>query len=102
MSSVGRRWPPVAALPAVPLVVRSWRSGDRHRPLRLGGRSRKLQDLFVDRKVPRADRARVPIVLDADGRIIWVMGFGVSHDFRVGAGNESVLILKVRSLGEAL
>lgn len=92
----------VAALPAAPLVVRSWRSGDRHRPLRLGGRSRKLQDLFVDRKVPRADRARVPIVLDADGRIVWVMGFGVSHDFRVGAGNESVLILKVRSLGEAL
>ena len=92
----------VAALPAAPLVVRSWRFGDRYRPLFLGGRSRKLQDLFVDRKVPRADRTRVPVVLDAAGRIVWVMGFGVDHDHRVGAGDESVLILKVRSLGEAL
>ena len=92
----------VAALPAAPLAVRSWRFGDRHRPLRLGGRSRKLQDLFVDRKVPRAERSRVPIVLDAAGRIVWVMGFGVSHDFRVGDGNESVLVLKVSSLGEDL
>ena len=92
----------VAALPAAPLVVRSWRFGDRYRPLFLGGRSRKLQDLFVDRKVSRADRTRVPVVLDAAGRIVWVMGFGVDHDHRVGAGDESVLILKVRSLGEAL
>ena len=92
----------VAALPAAPLVVRSWRFGDRYRPLFLGGRSRKLQDLFVDRKVSRADRTRVPVVLDAAGRIVWVMGFGVGRDHRVGEEDESVLILKVRSLGEAL
>ena len=93
----------VAAVPAArPLVVRSWRFGDRYRPPGLGGRGRKLQDLFVDRKVPRAERTRVPIVADAEGRVIWVIGFGVSHDFRASEGNESVLILKVSSLGETL
>ena len=93
----------VVAVPAaVPLVVRSWRFGDRYRPLGLEGHSRKLQDLFVDRKVPRADRNRIPLVLDAEGRVIWVVGFGISHDFRVGDESESVLILKVSSLGETL
>ena len=92
----------VVAAPAAPLVVRSWRFGDRYRPPGLGGRSRKLQDLFVDRKVPRADRARVPIVVDADGRIVWVIGFGIGHDFRAGEGSESVLTLRVSVLGETL
>ena len=92
----------VVPVPAAPLVVRSWRFGDRYRPPGLGGRSRKLQDLFVDRKVPRADRTRVPIVLDAADRVIWVVGFGISHDFRRCEGSESVLILKVSYLGETL
>ncbi len=93
----------VVALPAAaPLVVRSWRFGDRYRPLGLGGRSRKLQDLFVDRKVPRDERTRIPLVLDADGRVVWVVGFGIGHDFRAGEGDESVLFLKVSGLGEIL
>ena len=92
----------LVALPAAPLVVRSWRFGDRYRPLGLGGRSRKLQDLFVDRKVPRGERTRIPLVLDADGRIVWVVGFGIGHDFRPGEGDESVLFLKVSGLGEIL
>ena len=93
----------VVAVPAArPLVVRSWRFGDRYRPPGLGGRGRKLQDLFVDRKLPRAERTRVPIVVDAEGRVVWVIGFDVSRDFRAGEGDESVVILKVRSLGETL
>ena len=46
----------VVALPAaritLPLTVRSWRPGDVFRPLGLGGRRKKVQDFFVDRKVP--------------------------------------------------
>ena len=101
--AAGGGWTAVVALPAAaPLVVRSWRFGDRYRPLGLGGRSRKLQDLFVDRKVPRDERTRIPLVLDADGRVVWVVGFGIGHDFRAGEGDESVLFLKVSGLGEIL
>ena len=57
---------------AAPLEVRPWRAGDRMRPLGLGG-SRSLQDLFTDRRVPRARRARLPVVLSA-GAIAWVPG----------------------------
>ena len=49
---------------ALPLAVRNRRPGDRFRPLGAPGR-RKVQDVFVDRKVPRNERDRVPIVVDA-------------------------------------
>ncbi len=43
------------------LAVRAWRAGDR-----LQGRSRKIQDVFVDAKVPRRERASWPLVVEGD------------------------------------
>ena len=54
------------------VTVRSWRDGDRMRPAGLGG-TKSLQDLFTDRKVPRALRRSLPVV-EANGEIVWVAG----------------------------
>lgn len=81
-----------------PLIVRSWQPGDVIRPLGLGGR-KKLQDLFVDRKVARSERHIVPIVADKKGGIVWVVGHAVAEDFRVTAGTEGMLILRMQELG---
>jgi tRNA(Ile)-lysidine synthase len=43
------------------LAVRAWQPGDR-----LQGRSRKIQDVFVDAKVPRRERAAWPLVVEGD------------------------------------
>ena len=43
------------------LKVRSWRAGDR-----LAGRSKKIQDVFVDAKVPRSERESWPLVVRGD------------------------------------
>ena len=43
------------------LYVRGWRPGDR-----LAGRRRKLQDVFVDAKVPRSEREAWPLVVRGD------------------------------------
>jgi tRNA(Ile)-lysidine synthetase-like protein len=40
------------------LEVRAWREGDR-----LAGRRKKLQDVFVDAKIPRSERHRWPLVV---------------------------------------
>jgi tRNA(Ile)-lysidine synthase len=40
------------------LKVRSWRPGDR-----LAGRRKKVQDLFVDAKIPRSEREAWPLVV---------------------------------------
>jgi tRNA(Ile)-lysidine synthase len=77
------------------LVVRSREPGDVIRPLGLHGR-KKLQDLFVDRKVGRDERDRVPIVTDDRGRIVWVAGHVLSEEFRVTDETKAVLILKLR------
>jgi tRNA(Ile)-lysidine synthase len=61
------------------VVVRSWRDGDRIRPVGLGG-TKTLQDLFTDRKVPRALRRALPVV-EAQGAIAWVAGVAVDERF---------------------
>jgi tRNA(Ile)-lysidine synthase len=81
---------------ALPLVVRNRRAGDRMRPLGAPGR-RKLQDVFVDRKVPRQDRDRVPVVVDRSGRIVWVAGLAVADECRVTAPETGVVILELRN-----
>jgi tRNA(Ile)-lysidine synthase len=87
-----------AAALRLPLAVRSRRPGDRFRPLGAPG-ARKLQDFFVDRKVPRGERDTVPLVVDASDRIVWVVGQTVAEDFRVTDPSRGVILLKVRHLG---
>jgi tRNA(Ile)-lysidine synthase len=43
------------------LKVRAWRAGDR-----LAGRSKKIQDVFVDAKIPRSQREAWPLVVRGD------------------------------------
>jgi tRNA(Ile)-lysidine synthase len=73
------------------LVVRSWREGDRMRPLGLGG-SKSLQDIFTDRKVPRSLRHALPVVT-SDGRIVWIAGVAVSEEFAAKAGAPRAAVL---------
>jgi tRNA(Ile)-lysidine synthase len=77
------------------LNVRFRRRGDRFRPLGLAGR-KTLQDFFVDRKVPREERDRTPLVVDADDRVVWVAGHAISADFSVTERTRAVVILKLR------
>ena len=63
------------------LTVRGWRDGDRMRPVGLGG-TKSLQDLFTDRKIPRALRRTLPVV-EAGGQIVWVAGVAVDERFAV-------------------
>jgi tRNA(Ile)-lysidine synthase len=82
---------------ASPLAVRNRRPGDRFRPVGLAGR-KKLQDLFVDRKIARADRDSVPIVVDDRDQIVWVAGYGIDEAFRVTDPSQKVVVLKLRYL----
>ena len=64
----------------------------------MGGR-KKLQDLFGDRKVARAERQTIPIVADTMKGIVWVVGHTVAEEFRVNSETQGVLVLKVEKLG---
>ena len=74
------------------LIVRNWRKGDRFIPLGMRN-EKKLQDIFVDKKIPREERRRIPIICDEEG-IIWVVGVAISERVKVGEGTRRVLYLR--------
>lgn len=53
--------------------IRRWRAGDRLQPVGLGGH-KKVQDVFVDRKIPRPLRLAWPVVVDMEDRVVSVVG----------------------------
>lgn len=76
------------------LEVRTWRDGDRIRPLGMRG-SKTLQDLFTDHRVPRSLRGTLPIVT-VDGEVAWVAGVAVSEQFRLEPDARSVAVLSAK------
>ncbi len=71
----------LAPTPTVPgCELRTWKPGDRMKPARLKGRSRKLSDLYIDAKIPRTLRrtARV-LVRTCDQVIVWAEHIGYAH-----------------------
>jgi tRNA(Ile)-lysidine synthase len=76
------------------LVVRSRKPGDRLRPLGLGG-EKKLQDIFVDAKVPREERDCVPIIADERG-IVWVVGHCIDERVAVTKATRRAIRLTAR------
>lgn len=86
-----------AAAAGSELRIRSWRRGDRFTPLGLRGK-KKVHDLFVDEKVPRWERGRIPLLTDAQGRILWVVGRRIADAGRVTDATRRVVRLRARPL----
>ena len=78
------------------LTVRSWREGDRIRPVGLGG-TKTLADLFTDRKVPRALRSSLPVVEARDG-IVWVAGVALDERFAAAPDDPRPVGLSARQV----
>ncbi len=93
------RWEAVFDLDTVdlPLRVRPRKQADEFYPFGLGGR-KKLQDFFVDEKVPRDDRDSVPLVVDASDRVLWVVGYRPDERFKVSASTRRFLRLLARPM----
>ena len=70
----------IEAKNAKQLRVRTWQKGDRFRPTGMKGH-KKLQDFFVDVKIPRHERKQIPIIVDENNDIICVgnLRFSESH-----------------------
>jgi len=77
----------------LPLKVRSPQEGDRFIPSGMSNK-KKLQDFFVDLKVPRFLRKGIPIVLSGE-EICWVGGLRVDERFRAKENTQRVLKLRL-------
>jgi len=54
-----------------PLLVRSRRPGDR---IRLAVGTKKVKKILLESRIPPSERHRVPLVVDAEGDVIWIPG----------------------------
>ena len=75
------------------VILRHWRNGDRFQPIGLP-RAAKLQDLFVNRKIPRARRHQLAVATTATGEIFWVEGLRIGERFKVTSATRRMLIWK--------
>ncbi len=90
----------VIADPGPCVVIRNRRPGDRV-GMGSGRGTRKLQDLMVDRKIPRGERDRMPLVVGSNGHILWGPGLRPPGGARPGTPEGGMVVLMVRKLEKA-
>ncbi len=81
-----------AELMVFPLTIRSWRTGDAFHPLGMGG-SKKLSDFFVSLKIPAYRKHRVPVVVNGNGDILWVVPYRMDNRYKITAKTKKVFTL---------
>ncbi len=68
--------------------IRFRRDGDRFRPF--GGGDKKLKEYFIDKKIPKRERGKIPLLCDGS-RVLAVLGIEISDDIKV-SGNETEIV----------
>jgi len=64
------------------IILRHWRAGDRFQPIGMNS-AVKLQDLFVNAKIPVARRRELVLAATARGEIFWVEGLRIGEKFKL-------------------
>ncbi|MDP2690219.1 MAG: tRNA lysidine(34) synthetase TilS [Deltaproteobacteria bacterium] len=77
-----------------PFHLRPMEPGDRMVPLGMKG-TKKLKDIFIEKKIPRSVRGRVPLLCSGD-EVVWAVGVRQSERFKVGAGTKRVLRIELK------
>ena len=75
-----------------PVYIRTRRPGDRIAPLGMTG-TKKLQDYFVDQKIPREKRDEIPLVCCGQ-EVLWIVGSRISEKYKVKNNAEKVVSLE--------
>jgi tRNA(Ile)-lysidine synthase len=72
-----------------PLVVRSRRPGDR---MRLAGGTKKVKKILLESRIPPSERHRVPLLVDAEGEVLWIAGMARAESTRREGAPDALLI----------
>ncbi|MCK3713507.1 tRNA(Ile)-lysidine synthase (tRNA(Ile)-lysidine synthetase) (tRNA(Ile)-2-lysyl-cytidine synthase) [Clostridioides difficile] len=76
------------------IVIRSRRQGDK---IKLAMGSKKVKDLFIDLKIPREERCKIPIITDSEG-IICVGDYKISENYKIDENTKEVLKINFNKL----
>lgn len=78
-----------ADLIADELILRNWQPGDWFVPLGMKGR-KKISDFLIDLKIPIYEKRKI-LVLESEGKIVWVCGLRLDDRFKITDSTSKIL-----------
>lgn len=78
-----------------PLKIRKSKFGEKFKPLGLNY-YKKLQDFFIDNKIPKDIRWNLPILLNKKNDILWLVGLRISETYKVTDLTKRVICIKIK------
>ena len=79
-----------------PLVLRYWETADKFMPFGMQG-FKKLSDFFIQEKVPVHHKKNIPILVNGDGKIIWICGHRSDNRFKIGNETKKITTFEIKS-----
>ena len=76
-----------------PLIIRPRKPGDFFYPFGFG-KKKKIQDFFVDEKIPRDERDLIPII-ENSGEIVFIAGYRLDDRYKIEHNTKRCLKIKV-------
>jgi tRNA(Ile)-lysidine synthase len=56
--------------------------------------SKKIKDYFIDEKIPKEERDRIPLITDKEN-ILWVVGWRSSDLYKITADTKNILLVNL-------
>jgi tRNA(Ile)-lysidine synthase len=84
-----------AAALVYPLKLRGWQEGDRFFPFGMNG-EKKISDYLISQKIPVSQKRNIPILINGDGKVIWVCGFRADDRFKVKSNTKKIIIFELK------
>ncbi len=78
----------------LPLFIRRRWEGDYFYPAGMKGR-KKLKEFFIDKKIPRGERKKLPVLTSKNNDILWIVGLRMDERFRAREDTVRELIVRV-------
>ena len=75
------------------VTVRTRRAGDRMQPLGMT-QEKKVQDILVDRHIPRSEREQIPLFF-SDTHCIWLAGVALDNRVRLSSTTQTIVRLSI-------
>ena len=73
----------------LPLKTRTWRQGDRFRPLGMRG-TKLVSDFFNDNNFTTFQKKTTPILVDSDDQIVWIIGYRIDDRFKITEKTKTI------------
>ena len=77
----------------MPITLRNWQPGDTFIPFGMKGK-KKLHDFFINEKIPRTKRDKIPLLVSANRDILWVVGRRISEKYKVTSSTKRIMKIK--------